>query len=71
MKAEKVLRDKKRNVSLKVKKNEINKRNQILREKNLKKEHIHLNDIGKVLGLSEKRLWWQFCKKMKLHQSIL
>ncbi|HSH25894.1 MAG TPA: hypothetical protein VLA13_10210 [Massilibacterium sp.] len=53
MKAEKVLRDKKRNVSLKVKKNEINKRNQILREKNLKKEHIHLNDIGKVLGLSK------------------
>ncbi|WP_075982045.1 hypothetical protein [Bacillus massilinigeriensis] len=53
-KTEAVLKDKKskkKNLNLKEKK--ANERSEILQEKNLKKEHIPLNDIGKVLGLSK------------------
>ncbi|MGR2780426.1 hypothetical protein [Bacillus subtilis] len=35
-----------------LKKKKANKRSEIIQEKNLKKEHVSLNDISKVLGLS-------------------
>lgn len=53
-KTEAVMKDKKnkkKNLNLKEKK--ANERSEIPQEKNLKKEHIPLNDIGRVLGLSK------------------
>lgn len=44
---------KKKNSGSKERTEEVNKRNKILLEKNLKKEHVSLNDISKVLGLSK------------------
>lgn len=49
-KAEKVLKNKKNKLSLKEK--EARERSKILQEKNLRNEHIPLNEIGIVLGLS-------------------
>ncbi|MFJ7969888.1 hypothetical protein [Psychrobacillus sp. NPDC096389] len=50
--AEKVLKDKTKNLKLREEKKEINKRNEVLLEKSLKTEHIPLNDVSKALGLS-------------------